>query len=270
MERDPPLNVALKNLCEAYLLERTERLSAGPVALCSQHSERLFCLDSETHQQHIVRPINEGAPQYREILREILEPLQKRLELFNDIKINFDQTAKDIEVQAQDTERQIKDVFLTLQKLLKEEKQARIGAVRKEERQKSQTMKRKSEALSRDIAALSNTVRATEEVLRAEDLSFLQGYRSAAQTAQHSLPDVPQPTPGGLIDMDKHLNNLSYETLDSMKKKVTSTQNPRTAETAVVSLGLSRLFGRQRRSSPREALPWRRPLFSRQTHSDFQ
>lgn len=243
--------MALKNLCEAFLLERTERLSAGPVALRSQHSENLFCLDSETHQQHIVRPKNEATPQYREVL-QILEPLQKRLGLFNDIKINYDQTAKDIEAQAQDTVRQIKVVFLTLQTLLKEEEQARIGAVRKEERQKSLTMRRKSDALSRDIAALSDRVRATEEVLRAEDLSFLQGYRSAAQ---HCLPDIPQPTPGVLIDKDKHLNNLSCKTLDSMKKKVPSTQNSRTAETPAVSLGLSKLLGRKRVAAPWKLFP---------------
>lgn len=45
-------------------------------------------------------------------------------------------------------------MFLTLQKLKKEE-QARIGAVREEKEQKSQTMKRRSEDLSRDTAALS-------------------------------------------------------------------------------------------------------------------
>ncbi|XP_036927418.1 tripartite motif-containing protein 35-like [Acanthopagrus latus] len=229
---DPPRNLALKNLCEAFLLERT---STSPAALCSLHAEKLklFCLDhqqllcviclhSERHTCHTIRPIDEAARDHREILRELLKPAQQKLEVFKDIKGNFDQTAKDIEVQGQDTERQIKDVFSMLSKFLKEEEEARLRVVRQEKMEKIQTMKERSAALSRDTAALSDRVRATEEVLRAEDLSFLQRYKSAAEGAQQLLPDDPQPVPGGLIDMEKHLNNLSIEILESIKKKATT------------------------------------------------
>uniref|UniRef100_A0A671VYB5 Uncharacterized protein n=1 Tax=Sparus aurata TaxID=8175 RepID=A0A671VYB5_SPAAU len=200
LQRDPPQNLALKNLCEAFLLERTERLSTGPESLCSLHAEKLklFCLDhqqllcviclhSERHTCHTIRPVDEAARDYREILRELLKPAQQKLEVFKDIKGNFDQTAKDIEVQGQDTERQIKDVFSMFSKFLKEEEEARLHVVRQEKMQKIKTMKERSAALSRETAALSDRVRATEEVLRAEDLSFLQRYKSAAEGAQQPL-----------------------------------------------------------------------------------
>uniref|UniRef100_A0AAZ1XG82 RING-type domain-containing protein n=1 Tax=Oreochromis aureus TaxID=47969 RepID=A0AAZ1XG82_OREAU len=48
-KEEPPLNQALKNLCESFLQERDQRASE---ALCSLHSEKLklFCLD---HQQPV-------------------------------------------------------------------------------------------------------------------------------------------------------------------------------------------------------------------------
>uniref|UniRef100_A0A4W6FIG3 RING-type domain-containing protein n=1 Tax=Lates calcarifer TaxID=8187 RepID=A0A4W6FIG3_LATCA len=155
---EPPLNRALKKLCESFLQERDQRSSE---ALCSLHSEklRLFCLD---HQQPV-------------------------------FKVEFDQTAEHIKVQARHTERQIKEQFKKLRQFLEEEEEARMAALREEEEQKSQMMKEKMEALSREIAALSHTVRATEDELRAEDVSFLNNYKAAVERV-HS--DRPGQTPG--------------------------------------------------------------------------
>ncbi|KAG8013480.1 Tripartite motif-containing protein 35 [Nibea albiflora] len=233
---NPPINLALKNLCEDFLLERTEGLAKGSADLCSLHAEKqklfcqddqqpvcVICLHSNSHKNHRVEPIDEAASDCRAVLQYLLRPSQDRLELFNDVKRNFDQTAQDIELQAQDTERQIKDTFLILQKFLQEEEQERIDAVMKEKRQKIQRIKRESTALSREITDLSDRIRVTEDFLKAEDLSFLQNYKTTAEGVQ-SLPNVPHPI-SGLIDMDKHLNNLSYKILDSMKEKVTSILN---------------------------------------------
>uniref|UniRef100_A0A671XAA2 Tripartite motif containing 35-12 n=1 Tax=Sparus aurata TaxID=8175 RepID=A0A671XAA2_SPAAU len=178
--REPPLSMALKNLCETFLQERDQRASEG---LCSLHSEKLklFCLDhqqpmclvcrdSEQHTNHRFRPIDEAAQQHKKKLQETLEPLKKKLKVFEEVKVKFDQTAEHMKVQARHTERQIKDQFKKLHQFLEEEEEARMAALREEEEQKSQMMKEKMEALSREIAALSHTVRATEEELRAEDM----------------------------------------------------------------------------------------------------
>ncbi|XP_044023576.1 E3 ubiquitin-protein ligase TRIM35-like [Siniperca chuatsi] len=238
LQSDPPLNLALKNLCEGFLLERTERLSTGSADLCSLHAEKLkhfcqdhyqpvclICLHSNSHTNHRIMPIDEAARAYKEVLQGLLKPIQEKLWLFSDIKENFDQTAQDTELQAQDTERQIKEVFSMLQKFLQKEVEVRVAALRAEKKQKSEMMKRKSEALSTEIAALSDTIRETEEVLRAEDLPFLQNFKTAAETVQLSLPDIPEPIPSALIDMAEHLNNLSFKILDSVKEKVTSTRS---------------------------------------------
>ncbi|XP_035851865.1 tripartite motif-containing protein 35-like [Sander lucioperca] len=107
---EPPCNLVLKNLCEAFLLETDQRASEAP---CSLNSDKhnLFCLDhqqpaclvyrdSEKPSNHRFRPIDKAARQHRKKLQETLEPVKDKLQLFKEVKVNCDQTAEHMKAQA--------------------------------------------------------------------------------------------------------------------------------------------------------------------------
>ncbi|XP_067279426.1 E3 ubiquitin-protein ligase TRIM17-like isoform X1 [Pseudorasbora parva] len=229
---DPPLNLALRNLCESFLQENRQKSSPEAETVCSVHKEqfKLFCLDdqqpvcvvcrdSRKHTDHRFCPVDEAAADNKEILKASLEHLQERLRISVDREQNLRKTAGDIKFKAQCTEMQIREEFNELHQLLHDEETFRLTALREEEEQKSLMMKEKTEETSKQISSLTSTIRDIEQQMKAEDVSFLQNFKATMQRAQFSLPD-PDLIPSVTTTFTDHLTNLKLSVLQKMQDNV--------------------------------------------------
>ncbi|XP_067266167.1 nuclear factor 7, ovary-like [Chanodichthys erythropterus] len=232
---EPPVNLALKNLCESFLKERNERRSSGSEEICSLHSEKLklFCLedkqpvclvcrDSKQHDNHKFRPIGEVVSSYKEDLNTALKSLQEKLKHNENIKGEFEKTVQHIKSQAEHTERQIKQQFEKLHQFLRDEEEATITALREEGEQKKQMMKEKLEEMNRHISALSHTIKDMEEMMKASDVCFLKEFPVSKERVQRSRPD-PQMASGALIHVPRYLGNLPFRVWKKMQDIVQNT-----------------------------------------------
>ncbi|XP_037397059.1 tripartite motif-containing protein 35-like isoform X2 [Pygocentrus nattereri] len=245
---EPPISLTLKNLCESFLESRSQRSSAGSQGLCVLHNEKLklFCLDdqqpvclvcqtSKKHRNHKFCPVDEAVTEFKDKLKSALKPLQKNLTVLEEAKRDYDQTAAHIKMQAQHTERQIKEEFEKLHQFLRDEEAARIAALKEEEEQKSQMMRRMIEEINGEISALSDTIRNIEKEMEAEDVLFLQSTEKQAQLT----PKDPEKTSGALINVGKHLSNLKFRVWENMQEVLQYTPVTLDPNTAHPDLHLS-------------------------------
>ncbi|KAM3877091.1 zinc-binding protein A33-like [Diretmus argenteus] len=235
MRREPPRNLALKNLSDTLRQvkqskERSQR--EGGADLCGLHSEKLklFCLDDQQpicvvcrdakqHKKHSCIPMNEAAEEHQKKLEIALMHLKSNLEAFKSQKVNCDKMAAHIKLQARQTEKSVKEEFQKLYQFLRAEEATRIDALRNEVMVKSQTMQIRITNLATQISSLTDAVKDVEEKMQANDISFMLNVKSTIERAQCTLPE-PETPPGALINEAQHLGNLLFTVWEKMKRIV--------------------------------------------------
>ncbi|MEQ2182952.1 hypothetical protein GOODEAATRI_027540, partial [Goodea atripinnis] len=186
-----------------------------PYLFCG-NEKKAKCPLSEVslHQDPIVSELKEQ-------LKSDLKSLQDKRNKHKQVEKTYDDVIQHSKKQVLSTERQIRAEFNKLHQFLKEEEESRLAALREEEEQKGKTISREMKRIQEQISSLSDSISAVEEDLQKDNMSFLSSYKATQSRtrAQSSLSDL-QLVSGALIDVAKHLGNLSFRVWEKMKEKV--------------------------------------------------
>ncbi|KAM6944611.1 nuclear factor 7, brain-like [Lycodopsis pacificus] len=235
----PRVNFPLKELADSFAERQktgsseTEKGEKKVEVVCSKHGEetKLFCEDEERVvcpvcefsllQSHKVVPIEQAVSDLKDQLRSDLESLQDKKHKHKQVEKTYNEMIQHSKKQLLSTERQIRAEFNKLHQVLKEEEESRLAAVREEEEQKGKTISREMKMIQEQISSLSDSISAVEEDLQKHNVSFLSSYKATQTRARvQSSLSHPQLVSGALIDVAKHLGNLSFRVWKKMKDKV--------------------------------------------------
>ncbi|XP_037624603.1 nuclear factor 7, brain-like [Sebastes umbrosus] len=235
----PIVNFALKELSDSFAerhkagSSETEKEEKKVEVVCSKHQEepKLFCEDEERavcpvcefslHQSHKVVPVEQAVSDLKDQLKSDLKSLQDKRDTYEEVEEKYNEVILHSKKQLLSTERQIRAEFNKLHQFLKEEEESRLAALREEEEENGKTVSREMKMIQEHISSLSDSISAAEEDLQKHNVPFLSSYKATQTRArvQCSLSD-PQLVSGALIDVAKHLGNLSFRVWEKMKDKV--------------------------------------------------
>ncbi|XP_065327889.1 nuclear factor 7, brain-like [Pelmatolapia mariae] len=208
-----------------------ERQKAWTVCGKHQKESELFCVDEDRavcpvcdfpHQQsHRLIPVHAAVYVLKEQLKSEIKSLQDKRNKYKQVEETYNEVREHMKKQLLSTERQIRAEFNKLHQILKEEEESRLAALREEEEQKGKTISREMKMIEEQISSLSDSISAVEEELQQHGVPFLSSYKDTQSRAraQSSVSD-PQLVSGALIDVAKHLGNLSFRVWEKMKEKV--------------------------------------------------
>ncbi|XP_075940653.1 zinc-binding protein A33-like [Anarhichas minor] len=263
----PTPNLSLRDLSEALRREKTQRANSRSTEICRLHGEKLklfcqddrqlicvICRDAQKHKKHNIVPIDEAVEAWKATLKLKMMHLKTKLGKFKAQKSKCDKIAGHIKLQAQQTERTIKEEFQKLYQFLQAEEAARMDAVRKEAKFKSGAMDIRIVNLTAEISSLTDKIKAIETKMKAEDISFMMNIKSTMERSQCNLPDPETPS-GALIDEAKHVGNLLFTVWKKMKDIIQYTPVTLDPNTGHPILIISEHMTRSTKSGKMQPLP---------------
>ncbi|KAM4616640.1 zinc-binding protein A33-like [Polymixia lowei] len=232
----PHVNFTLKELADSCAGRQKAETDEGAEKLevvCSKHPEdpKWFCEEEQRavchvcefphHQGHKVVPIEQAVSDLKDQMKSDLKPLQDKRNKYKDVEKTYNEVVQYSKKQLVDTERKIRAEFEKLHQFLREEEEARLAALREEEEQKGKTITQEMKIIQEQISSLSDRVSAVEQDLQKHNMSFLSSYKHTQTRARvHCSLSDPQLVSGALIDVAKHLGNLSFRVWEKMKEMI--------------------------------------------------
>ncbi|KAJ7993714.1 hypothetical protein DPEC_G00257540 [Dallia pectoralis] len=271
------MNFSLKTLADSFAGRNKEEATVEKIEenqndnmelVCTKHKEepKWFCeveqravchvCEFPAHHGHTVIPIQQAVKDLKEKLASDLLSLNKKEETCKDIQKKYSEIVQYSKKQLVFTEEKIRGQFEKLHQFLKDEEEARLAALRKEEEEKGKTITIEMKNIQDQMNSLTESITAVEQELQKQEVSFLQSYKDTQTRlkAQYKLPE-PQLISGALIDEAKHLGNLQFRVWEKMQEVVKYTPVILDPNTASYCLSLSDDLTRVKYSDKRQQLP---------------
>ncbi|XP_056596612.1 E3 ubiquitin-protein ligase TRIM35-like [Triplophysa dalaica] len=223
----PPPNLALRNLCHAFLdyqkqLEELCEVHHDKLSLFCDDDERLVCercRDFGEHKFHTFRPICEVAEENKIFFRSELNFLSMKMVILQRAKFDCDEKTNYVKHESRLIETHIRKDFKKLHRLLDDEEKSMILELQQEKGQKLQTMREKVKKMNEDITTLADTIKDLEQTLDSRDIKFLKTLEDTSKRLKYT-PKDPVVSPGELIDHAKYIGNLKYNVLSKIRKSI--------------------------------------------------
>ncbi|CAL8358718.1 unnamed protein product [Boreogadus saida] len=197
-----------------------------------EEEQRVVCPVCEDVHGLTLAPLEEEVRNVKVQLKLQLESLKKRMNECKEIYDTYGNMTKHCKKQLGETERRIKAEFDQLHKFLIEEEEDRMAALKEEGKQKRETIIQEKENIQAEMSILSEVISAVEQDLPQEvNAAFLTLPRDILSRSG------PHPLRGGLVDVAKHLGNLSFRVWEKMRERIQFTPvilDPNTASTCLV------------------------------------